>query len=358
MTGAAPLVSVIVPTFNRERHLRQCLRSALDQTYPHLEVIVVDDGSTDGTPYLMAELQAEDSRLKYVYQSNAGVSAARNTALRHAQGDMIAFLDSDDAWLPWKLELQVAALQAQPEVGMIWTDMSAIDEAGEQLHERFLRRMYGAYSSLKKPLFEQQATIETGSRQVQVRYGNIAGPMFHGNLVHTSTVLLRASRAREAGFFKEAMRRGGEDYAFHLKTCRLGSVAFIDLPSVLYRIGANDQLTHRRNQLPFAQAFMETLNEEARRTDLPLPLPRQELDKIYAEAYSWLGGELVEADRRLEAAGHLLQSLRRQPKNWFAWRQLVRCAVSDSLYLSLRKTKSAVKRLLGKRPAQPAMETA
>src|SRR6187551_2399542 len=137
-----PLVSVIVPTFNRAYCLNRAVDSVLAQTHANCEVLIVDDGSTDDTAERVQQWYGNRSNVRYLKQANAGVSAARNTGLRAATGDFIALLDSDDVWLRWKIEVQLACLAALPEAGMIWTDMEAVDPDGARLHERYLRIMY------------------------------------------------------------------------------------------------------------------------------------------------------------------------------------------------------------------------
>lgn len=100
------LVSVIIPTFDRGQTLGRAVASVLDQSYRHLELIVVDDGSTDDTQRVLAEF-AHDSRLQVIYQANSGVSSARNAGIAASQGRMLALLDSDDHWLPHKLDRQI-----------------------------------------------------------------------------------------------------------------------------------------------------------------------------------------------------------------------------------------------------------
>src|SRR5205814_4707411 len=107
-TAMSALVSVILPTFNRAHCIGQAIDSALQQTYRDLEVIVVDDGSTDETHQLIKRKYGDLESVKYIFQENMGVGAARNTAIRAAKGEFIAFLDSDDIWKPWKIELQLA----------------------------------------------------------------------------------------------------------------------------------------------------------------------------------------------------------------------------------------------------------
>ena len=109
----APLVSVIMPAFNQSRYIRAALESVFAQTYRPVEVIVVDDGSTDDTPAILA---AHADRVVGVRQANAGPAAARNSALAHARGDFIAFLDADDLWHERKIERQMARFGAWPQL--------------------------------------------------------------------------------------------------------------------------------------------------------------------------------------------------------------------------------------------------
>jgi glycosyltransferase involved in cell wall biosynthesis len=98
------VVTVLIPTYNRAYCLARAIDSALAQSYPHLEVLIVDDGSTDSTRKLVEGTYGGDRRVRYLYQPNGGVSSARNHGLRQARGDYVAFLDSDDVWKPWKLQ--------------------------------------------------------------------------------------------------------------------------------------------------------------------------------------------------------------------------------------------------------------
>src|SRR5947208_1919794 len=97
----SPLVSVVIPVFNRHRYVREAIESVLAQTYPAVEVVVTDDGSTDETPDV---LRSFGDRIRVITQPNAGIAAARNVAVGAARGSLIALLDSDDRWLPNKLE--------------------------------------------------------------------------------------------------------------------------------------------------------------------------------------------------------------------------------------------------------------
>ena len=126
-----PLVSVIIPAFNAAEYIRQTLNSVLAQTYQAMEVIVVDDGSSDATGAIVEEFVKKDARVQLVRQSNAGVGAARNTAIRMARGEYIAPLDADDIWFPEKLEKQVACMeQCGEETGLVYCWSTLVDKHG------------------------------------------------------------------------------------------------------------------------------------------------------------------------------------------------------------------------------------
>jgi len=127
------LVSVIIPAYNRRRFISETVDSVLAQTYRELEVVVVDDGSTDGTGELLKNRYSDEPRFRYIWQQNAERAVARNTGIRESKGDYLAFLDSDDRWLPTKLEKQIALLSSHPNMVMALTWFERINEHGETL---------------------------------------------------------------------------------------------------------------------------------------------------------------------------------------------------------------------------------
>lgn len=133
-----PRVSVIIPTYNRARFIAAAVDSVLRQTFRDFELIVVDDGSTDNTADIMRPF-LNDPRILYIQQANRGRSAARNRAISIARGDYIAFLDSDDSYLPGKLESQVACMDRRVDVDMVYTSATCVNEAGEALHVQVYR---------------------------------------------------------------------------------------------------------------------------------------------------------------------------------------------------------------------------
>lgn len=125
----APAFSVVVPAYNATRTIAATIGSILRQSRPDLELIVVDDGSSDGTPDLVRDLGRNDDRLRLVEQPNQGTAGARNTGADQARADLIAFLDNDDMWMPRYLERMKAALDRAPDAGFGYTDAWVMDDA-------------------------------------------------------------------------------------------------------------------------------------------------------------------------------------------------------------------------------------
>jgi glycosyltransferase involved in cell wall biosynthesis len=129
---AESVVSVVIPVYNARDVIRETLESLFAQTYPHFDVIVVDDGSTDGSGEVV---QGYGDRVRYMVQRNAGVACARNRGIAAARGKYIALLDHDDLWGREKLAKQVPVLDSQPSVGMVVTDVAHIDRAGRPMNQ-------------------------------------------------------------------------------------------------------------------------------------------------------------------------------------------------------------------------------
>jgi glycosyltransferase involved in cell wall biosynthesis len=229
------LVSVVIPTCQRGYCIEKTVRAVLDQTYQNIEIIVVDDGSTDDTGDIIKRLQSEDSRIKYFWKPNGGVSSARNFAFRRVEGDYIALLDSDDLWYPWKLEMQILSLRNNPTAGMIFTDVDAIDEKGN-ITRRYMRKMYAPWRWWDpNKIFSQKKIMSIRGEKdvVALLYvGQIFSEMMMGSLVPTPSVVLTRSRLKLVGDFNEELKYSGEDFDFHLRTCRIGPVAFLDIPTL------------------------------------------------------------------------------------------------------------------------------
>src|SRR5258706_1293880 len=242
-------VSVIIPTFERVALLREAVESALAQTHPDLEVVVVDDGSSDGTPELVAGIAARDARVRYERQPNAGAAAARNTGLAASSGDFVAFLDSDDSWAPWHLSLMLAGLERYPEAGLIWSDTDFVDVGGQVVASRAIDQLLGNWHHFPPDRLFSTATrlgdlgveIPMADHDRRLFVGDIAEAMIAGNLVLTSSTVMRRSRVEQADRFDPTFTVG-EDYDFFVRACRAGPVAFADVADVRYRVGTPDKL--------------------------------------------------------------------------------------------------------------------
>lgn len=311
------LVSVIIPTYNRAALCKRAVESVLAQTYSRVEAIVVDDGSTDDTRKVISGI---DERVKYIWQENAGISAARNLGLLRSNGEYIAFLDSDDAWFEWKLEVQLSTFRAFPAVGMVWTDMIAEDAHGREIRKSYLKEMYDAYRYFDAESCFQASTAvsriwdecpgEYADRKCYV--GNIFSYMFLGNLVHTSTVVLRRERMEKVGRFDTELQKSGEDYDFHFRTCRFGNVAYLDVPSIRYRVGAPDQLTSREFMIWVARNNLRTISKMYAVAREEISLPPSLIRDRWASSYAWVGVEELLSNPK-NARAHLLKSLRLDP---------------------------------------------
>lgn len=201
------LVSVIIPTYNRKAYVCQAIDSALAQTYADCEIIVVDDGSTDGTGKALQERYGE--RIRYIYQNNRGEAAARNEAIRHSRGQCIALLDSDDLWEPTKLEEQVELLKYRDEVGLVSCHALRIDADGNLVSTA--------------PMYAGQVPDPIPLELLVLR-----SPLF------ASTVLVRRTCLDGVGGFLDEIRYG-EDRDFFLRVAARCQVGFVHEPLVLMR---------------------------------------------------------------------------------------------------------------------------
>jgi glycosyltransferase involved in cell wall biosynthesis len=130
-TSGDPLVSVVVPCFNAARTLLRTLESAQQQTYQNLEILIIDDGSTDSTHEVATKFVAHEPRARIIRQPNGGVAAARNLGIAHARGEFVAPLDADDLWAPQKIELQVKKILSDESIGLVYAWFNNINDDDE-----------------------------------------------------------------------------------------------------------------------------------------------------------------------------------------------------------------------------------
>jgi glycosyltransferase involved in cell wall biosynthesis len=242
----SPLVSVVIPAYNCGRFIEAALSSARAQTYTNFEIIVVDDGSTDGTAAVVRRVMASDARLRFITQENAGVALARNRAIDEAKGTLIAPLDADDVWHPSKLEKQVRMLLASPaEVGVIYCWARVIDDHGDVVHVRPARLAFNGYV-----------------------YANLILGNFLSN---ASTPLIRRSVLTQVGGYDPGFRarsaQGMEDIDLYLKLAKVCEFRIVPELLVGYRLTP----TSMSMDVAQMQRSVEIHMQRARRQNPRLP---------------------------------------------------------------------------------------
>jgi GT2 family glycosyltransferase len=220
MSETQPQVSVIIPTYNCARYLPEAIDSVLAQTYRDFEIIVVDDGSTDDTPDVLARY---GEAILVIRQPNQGRGAARNAGILAARGQYIAFLDADDLWLPEKLEKQVALLRARAGAGWVYSDHALLDANGGR-GEGFLR-LYGIRPA------------PDGGRMLPA--------LLKACVAQTGTVVVRAECFRKVGLFDVSFRRS-QDYDMWIRLACHFETACVDEVLALYRQHAGQELSRPR----------------------------------------------------------------------------------------------------------------
>jgi glycosyltransferase involved in cell wall biosynthesis len=272
-----PSVSVVIPCFNHARFLAEAVGSALGQTRPAAEVIVVDDGSTDESARV---LEAWAGRVRVVRQGNRGVAAARNAGAALATGDLLAFPDADDVWLPEKLAEQIALFAASPGLGLVHCGVEEVDAEGRTLRTR-LDGLDGRVAE-EMLLFRRTAILGGGSGAVVTR-----------------------AVFEQVGGFDEALATSA-DWDLHHRVARRTPVGFVPRVLLRYRVhGANMHAdvarTAREMQAAYAKAFAE--DERLR------PLRR----RAYGGLHAMLSGSYQAQGRLLPAVRHGLRALAYDP---------------------------------------------
>jgi glycosyltransferase involved in cell wall biosynthesis len=306
------LVSVVIPAYNRAYCVASTIDSVLGQTHRAVEVIVIDDGSTDDIAEVMARRYGQDPRVRFFRQANAGVPSARNHGFRKAAGAVIAPMDSDDQWLPWKLEVQLACMR-HFGVQTICSDMSTVDSAGTVKNSRALHALYHAWHRFPlTELFDRSATLGAiipgvGPADDRAYAGDVFTAAVVGNLVCTSTLLLTRGCLERIGPYDESLVPAGEDYEFHLRLCRDGPLCLLDATTTMYRYGESDQVTKRT--LALALSYVRVLEPALARDRGRIRLSDDEVHRTLADACRWAASELLAAGRGPEAVAYYRRAI-------------------------------------------------
>jgi glycosyltransferase involved in cell wall biosynthesis len=272
MSSTGPLVSVIIPTFNKAQFIEEAVESVLGQTYRNLEIIVVDDGSTDHTRDVLRKYK---NGITYLCQNNRGPSSARNYGVRTARADHLAFLDADDVWFPEKLEAQMELMLRHPTVGWVGCGAYATDSEGT-IEKQYIPARYQTRQEFVKDLQSRKLSF------------------------NPSIVLVKRECMDRVGGFNDALHYG-EDWDLWLRIAKHYEVAFIRKALVKVRKYGGErpyqQLELMKSNIH--RIIDDNLNDEGWRTRGPL----------YSALYLDLARLCLEKNRRGMAALYALRSL-------------------------------------------------
>jgi glycosyltransferase involved in cell wall biosynthesis len=222
----APAISVVIPAYNRAATIRVAIESVLRQTWTDFELIVVDDCSADDT---LAEVaRVDDPRLRVIESPiNRGAASARNAGVEEARAAWVAFQDSDDEWLPTKLEKQMSRLAALGP-----------DQVAAYCGMIVLGRKAPPNGAAPKPSDNRPAVRYFPPLDEPVVEGDLLVPLLRKNLISTQTLIARRDALREMGGFDASMR-ALEDWDCAIRLAQMGPIAFVDEPLVVQRFSAN-----------------------------------------------------------------------------------------------------------------------
>jgi hypothetical protein len=236
-------VSTVIPTYNRAHFVRRAVDSALAQSRPEDEVIVVDDGSTDNTAAVLAPY---GDRIKCVRTANGGGGAARNVGVRHATRDLVAFLDSDDEWMPGKLDLARRWLEARPDVLFVFSEFAITDHDGSVIRRYLIEWHHDprGWNEILAPgvRYSAHATLPEGVPDFPVHTGSLYERLFARSYIITSSFVVRR---RESG---DALRFGDdipamEDLECFGRVSRVGPGSFFDCETTWQHGHAGDRIS-------------------------------------------------------------------------------------------------------------------
>lgn len=259
-----PLVTVIIPCYNNADFIADAVNSVLQQDYPRIEVIVIDDGSTDSS---VAVLQQFEDRIRLIRQANQGPAAARNTGLKAATGDYIAFNDADDIWLPGKLMAQVSYMQQHPHIGMCFTQWKVWQQT--QTLSDFI-------SQLPPPILPLQ--------KIDEQSGWLYTQLLEKSLMSTIAVMLRADVVQKVGFFNTKFGIG-EDHDYWIRISRHYQIDKLNGFYAIYRTNPDSttQKVHPHNYS--LQVLQSALQKYGRRCPSGKEVPKSRINRYLGERH-------------------------------------------------------------------------
>ncbi len=245
-------VSVIIPTYNRAKYICQAIESVLQQTVDDIEIIVIDDGSTDNTKEVIKPYM---EKIRYVYAENGGAAHARNKGMEIARGEYISFLDSDDLYYAYKTELQTSFMDRFPDIGMVYSEFTAFGDDGflkeyhiKEYHSPAYSKKHFTYENIfTESLTFMEAGLDIdGGLDRKIYMGNIFETYLNNVFVFTNSIMFRRDSLEAVGMLDERYRL--YDLSdFVLRLCRNCRVAFIDIPTykLRYHIDQISDTSHK-----------------------------------------------------------------------------------------------------------------
>lgn len=287
-TTSFPLISIIIATYNRQKFIVEAVQSALNQTYDNIEVIIVDDGSTDNSRSVIDQAFGADSRVSYYYQKNNKRPSAFNHGLQFANGDYIAILDSDNRWLPQRLELGYNELTKNPEYDVSYGDIITIDEHGKEVSRKNMKR----YS------------------------GKITNQLIKDNFVTINTALIPRKCFDEMGPM-DVQRERADDYELWLRLST--AYCFLYIPEFMteYRVMV-DQISSDKTRR--FDANLSIISDFRKR--FPQALTEKEFDTGFAAFHLRKARYLASTGSRKDALREIIQAVRLRPLAYNTWRGL------------------------------------
>lgn len=278
-------VSIIIPAYNAEPYIQEAIESALSQTYKDIELIVVDDGSTDRTFEIVKKF---GSKVKYARHNEIkGPSAARNTGIIETKGEYIAFLDADDVWMPAKIEDQIRLFETSEDLALVYSNCYKINRLGEQI---------GIFPD-----------------PVELHRGSVFEKLLLDNFITTSSVIVKREVLNEIGLFDENFL-ASQDYDLYIKIAERHKIDFIDSPLVKYRVHP-DGISSRKRRLMLEEAIKITRFYRDKISSKNPGLARK-LDKRAAKYMFYIAIWLLEHAKRREAVKAYLDCMKTKAFDW------------------------------------------
>lgn len=310
------MISVIIPIYNRARYIKDCLESVFKQTNKDYEIILVDDGSTDN---LREALIPYMERINYIYKENEGAASARNIGIKNAKGEYIAFLDSDDKWLNFKLELQLKVLNKLPSVGFIYTDFSCFSDSKGKIANSYMRKYFFTLNTYKlkfKEMYKNHSSLEEldlrikdVSPDINIYWGDVFDKTLLGPFFPTCTVLIRKKCFEKIGLLNENFETG-EDYQFFVRVSKQFEVACIDYPTTAYRRFHADQLSGANMEIASNLALLKVVQELGLNDQVFYEKNRKHVDSRLSHCYYGVGLAYYRKKKYKEALANFLISLK------------------------------------------------